>query len=77
VSLRDELPAERPLDQVAEQLEADFVQQELQALQRQLRDPSVQVEPRILRQVESRLAGLLARKSELQRRIRRRPPTSG
>jgi len=70
VSLRDDLPAERPLDQLGDQLEADFVQQEIQALQRQLREPAVQVDPRLLQQVETRLTGLLARKSQVQKRLR-------
>jgi DNA primase len=70
VSLRDDLPSERPLALLGGQLEGDFVQQEIQALQRQLREPAVQAEPRVQGQVESRLAGLLARKSQLQRRIR-------
>lgn len=73
VSLRDDLPVERPLAQLGEHLEEDFVQQEIQALQRQLREPAVQADARVLQRVESRLAGLLARKSELQRRIRTRP----
>jgi hypothetical protein len=55
-------------------LEEDFVQQEIQALQRQLREPALQAEARILKQLETRLTGLLARKSELQRRIRTRRP---
>ena len=45
----------------------------LQLFQRQLREPTVQAEPRVLAQVEARLAGLLARKSQLQRRIRTGP----
>ena len=73
VSLRDELPADRPLAQIGAQLEADFVQQEIQALQRQLREPSVQADGRLLQQVEARLTGLLARKSQLQKRLRAGP----
>ena len=76
ISLRDDLPTERPLAQLGEHLEEDFVQQEIQALQRQLREPAVQAEARVLQQVENRLAVLLGRKSELQRRIRTRPVSS-
>ena len=76
VSLRDELPAERSMEQLGDHLEEDFVQQEFQVLQRQLREPAVQAEPRAVQQLESRLAALLARKSELQKRLRTRPARS-
>ncbi|MBI4913034.1 MAG: DNA primase [Acidobacteria bacterium] len=72
LAVRDDQPSGRPLPHLGSQLEEDFVLREIQALQRQLRDPATTADPAMARQVESRLTGLLARKGALQRSRRTR-----
>ena len=59
-----------------QKLEAAYVQREIQALNRQIQDPATMADPFLQRQVESRLAGLLSRKSELQKQQRHRRSAS-
>lgn len=53
-------------------LESEYVQREVQALQRRLQDPALAADPDLLRRLESRLMDLLRRKSELSRLQRQR-----
>ena len=77
VSRRDELPPGEGLQALGLALEGDYVQREIQALQRQLRDPALAVDPALQGQVEGRLVSLLARKSQLQRQRRGTPTPWG
>ncbi len=53
-------------------LEAAYVQREIQALTRQIQAPATLADPIYLGQIQSRLSGLLSRKSELKKQQRRR-----
>ena len=64
--------AELAIEGAIQKLEAAYVQRELQALNRQIQDPATLAEGALQRQLETRLAGLLSRKSELQKQQRRR-----
>ncbi len=55
-----------------QRLEAAYVQREIQALNRQTQDSAAMADASLQRQLESRLVGLLSRKSELQKQQRRR-----
>lgn len=56
-------------------LELAFVQREIQNLQRQLQESALQADPALLRSVEARVAGLLGRKTDLQRLQRSQRPS--
>jgi DNA primase len=79
LSRRDETPTEKSLETLGNILEADFVQREIQALNRKIQEPSVLADRDFLRQIEARQASLLKRQSELRRAIRTvlRPPGGG
>jgi len=64
--------AELASEGAIQRLEAAYVQREIQALNRQIQDPATLADPTMQRQLESRLAGLLSRKSELQKQQRSR-----
>lgn len=64
--------AELASEGAIQRLEAAYVQREIQALNRQIQDPATLADPGMQRQLESRLVGLLSRKSELQKQQRSR-----
>lgn len=70
VSRRDELDAALDPDPVLGRVEAQYVDRELRALQRQLQEPRVMADKDLQGRLEGRLTGLLARKSQLARQLR-------
>ncbi|MFZ1613695.1 MAG: hypothetical protein WAT51_05960, partial [Holophaga sp.] len=64
--------AELAPDSAVQKLEGAYVQREIQALNRQIQDPATMADPFTQRQVESKLAELLSRKSKLQKQQRSR-----
>ncbi|HEU4951786.1 MAG TPA: hypothetical protein VFT46_07525, partial [Holophagaceae bacterium] len=70
VSRRDELDAALDPDPVLGRVEAQYVDRELRALQRQLQEPRVMADKELQGRLEGRLTGLLARKSQLARQLR-------
>lgn len=72
LSRRDLVEGTLDLDKARTDLEAEFVQREVQALQRKLQDPALAGDLPLAQRLESRLAELLARKSELSRALRTR-----
>ncbi len=64
--------AELAPEGAVQKLEAAYVQREIQALNRQIQDPATMADAVLGRQLETRLLGLLSRKSELQKQQRRR-----
>ncbi len=72
LSRRDLVEGTVDLDKARTDLEAEFVQREVQALQRKLQDPSLAGNPELAQRLEARLSELLRRKSELARVLRAR-----
>lgn len=70
VSRRDELDVALDPDPVLGRVESQFVDREIRTLQRQLQEPRVLADKEVQGRLEGRLAGLLARKSQLARQLR-------